>query len=142
MKIPSKYCMLIDDDPDEQEIFLVAAQEVNPDVIWRYENDPKQALASLRQSFELPDLIFLDINMPKMDGFEFITHLKRDERLRPIQVIFYSTTKDEIQIKKASTLGALAFVTKTTNHPDLCNVLRMFLNYTSICPSTINTKTI
>ena len=128
MKIPSKYCMLVDDDLDEQEIFLVAAQEVNPRIIWRYENDPKHALALLKQSPELPDLIFLDINMPKMDGFEFITRLKKDERLKPIPVIFYSTTKDERQVKKAATLGASGFVTKTNSYPDLCKVLRMFLN--------------
>ena len=127
-KIPSKYCVIIDDDAEDQELFLIAAQEVNPDVICKCERDAEQALALLKKSPETPDFIFLDINMPKMDGFEFIKLLKSDERLQKIPVIFYSTATEMEYAQKAKQLGASGFVTKTTNYADLCNLLRMFLN--------------
>jgi CheY-like chemotaxis protein len=120
-----KYCLLVDDDPDQQEIFLTAAQEVNPNLICKYEQDPEQAFELLRH--DTPDIIFLDVNMPKIDGFEFIIHLKCDDRLRSIPVIFYSTLSDEKQIERATTLGAHGFITKTNNYNHLCKLLSMFL---------------
>jgi CheY-like chemotaxis protein len=126
MKNP-KYCFLIDDDQDEQEIFLEAANEVNPNLVCKVDCDAENALLTLKQSAQLPDIIFLDINMPKMNGFEFLVHLKRDDRLKYIPVIFYSTTKDENQIERATTLGANGFITKNNSYDELCRVLKIFL---------------
>ena len=123
----AKYCLLVDDDPDEQELFFTAAQEVNPNVICKCERDPEEAFELLKRSLDIPDVIFLDVSMPKIDGFEFIIHLKCDERLRSIPVIFYSTLSDEKQIEKATTLGAEGFITKTNNYNQLCKRLSMFL---------------
>ena len=129
-KIPMKTnptCLLIDDDSDDQEIFVTAAAEVNSATTCQVISDAKDALQFLRRTSDLPDLIFLDINMPKMDGFEFLVELKRDQRLQGIPVIFYSTTKDEDQIVKATRLGASGFITKTNHYTSLCKILQHFL---------------
>lgn len=87
-------CLLIDDDSDDQEIFVSAAAEVNSGTACQVISDAQDALSFLKQTTDLPDLIFLDINMPKMNGFEFLVELKKEKRLQGIPVIFYSTTKD------------------------------------------------
>lgn len=120
-------CLLIDDDSDDQEIFVTAAAEVNSATTCQVISDANDALQFLRRTSDLPDLIFLDINMPKMDGFEFLVELKRVQRLQSIPVIFYSTTKDESQIVKATRLGASGFITKTNDYNSLCKILQHFL---------------
>lgn len=120
-------CLLIDDDSDDQEIFVAAAAEVNSATTCQVISDAREALQLLRRTSDLPDLIFLDINMPKMDGFEFLVEFKKDQRLQYIPVIFYSTTKDESQIAKATRLGASGFITKTNHYDSLCKILRRFL---------------
>lgn len=104
---------------------------VDPTTDCKVISDAEDALNFLRGSHNLPDLIFLDINMPKMDGFEFLVHLKRDQRLKTIPVIFYSTTKEESQIAKATKLSASAFVSKTNSFNSLCEVLHHFLRHES-----------
>jgi CheY-like chemotaxis protein len=60
----------------------------------------------------LPDFIFLDINMSKMDGWKCLNELKKDESLKHIPVIMYSTSSTEEEIKKAYQLGAVHFLKK------------------------------
>jgi CheY-like chemotaxis protein len=127
MNAQNKSCLLIDDDSEDQEIFVTAVREINSTTKCRVVSDAENALKLLKQTSELPDLIFLDINMPKMDGFEFLVHIKRDQRLSNIPVIFYSTTKDESQISKATKLGASAFISKTSDYKSLCEILQHFL---------------
>jgi CheY-like chemotaxis protein len=121
-------CLLIDDDSDDQQIFLGAVHEVSPTTRCSVISDAETALEILKDSVVLPDIIFLDINMPRMDGFEMIIQLKRDPRLAKIPVIFYSTTSDERQIAQATKLGATGFVTKTPDYSTLCKILAHFLN--------------
>lgn len=120
-------CLLIDDDFDDQEVFVTAAAEVNSATTCQVISDARDALQFLRRTTDLPDLIFLDINMPRMNGFEFLVELKKDERLQYIPVIFYSTTRDESQIAKATRLGASGFITKTNHYDSLCKILGHFL---------------
>ena len=75
------YCLLVDDDPDDQEMFLAATKEVYPNLTCKVENDPQRALAILKSGNQIPDIIFLNINMPKINGFEFLIHLKAEEGL-------------------------------------------------------------
>lgn len=135
MKNP-KTCLLIDDDLEDQEIFLLAAAEVSSTTNFQVISDAEEALNLLKKSSDLPDLIFLDINMPKMDGFEFLVHLNRDHKLSSIPVIFYSTTTDEKQISKATKLGASGFVSKTNSYNALCNILKNVLSVNRICGQT------
>lgn len=61
-----------------------------------------------------------------MDGFQFLVELKRDQRSQGVPVIFYSTTREECQIKKATRLGALGFITRTNHYSSLCKILQHF----------------
>ncbi len=70
----------------------------------------KLALAAARN--EAPDLILLDINMPEMDGYEVCRHLKADDRLRAIPVIFISALNENLDKVRAFGVGGVDYLTK------------------------------
>lgn len=125
MKEP-KICLLVDDDPDDQEVFLSALSDVSSTAHCLVAADGDHALELLHNEEAIPDYIFLDLNMPKMDGFELLTAIRKSKILRDIPVIVYSTTSQASQIEKAKKLGATEFFTKTHKYRDLCTLLRKY----------------
>jgi CheY-like chemotaxis protein len=105
--------VLIDDDEDDQLIFLTALKAVAPHCKCHIKNNGPEALQELRNLKENPDIIFLDLNMPKKNGFEFLAMLKKDDRFSDIPVIIFSTSEDPWDIKRAKRLGAMLYITKT-----------------------------
>jgi len=63
----------------------------------------------------LPALIMLDLNLPKMDGFEILRTIRGDSKLRVIPVIVLSSSSEERQVRRAYELGAIAYVVKPMN---------------------------
>lgn len=76
--------------------------------------DGEQALAYLRtrEDGQLPDLILLDLNMPKKDGWAVLAECKGDERLRAVPVVVFSTSSSAADIKRCYALGANSYITK------------------------------
>jgi len=101
-----------DDDGDDREIFCEAINEINPAIKVVLGKDGEETLKILSVQNELPNLIFLDINMPKMDGIECLVKIKSDDRLKGIPVIIYSTTSSKIDERKITLLGASDFILK------------------------------
>src|ERR1700749_4342251 len=115
---------LIDDDMDDVELFRDALEEVDPSVLLEYANDGHEAYRSLKaQGDALPDLVFLDISMPVYSGLQCLASFKKDERLRDLPVIMYTTSSHEPEIRLASELGAVAFVTKPNDFRILKRIL-------------------
>ncbi len=73
---------------------------------------PNGKLALLAAKKDLPDLILLDINMPEMNGYEVCQHLKADEQLRGIPVIFISALNENLDKVKAFAMGGVDYITK------------------------------
>ena len=107
--------LLIDDDDDDQFIFLAALEDVAPDSQYHISNNGLEAFEYLQTISETPDMLFLDLNMPMMNGFEFLHILKNDPRFSPIRVIIFSTSDNPDDLERAKDLGALQFVTKTAD---------------------------
>src|SRR6187549_2278515 len=104
------YIVHIDDDQDDLQMLAMLVREFNPEVDFHSIADPLIAIDFLNSRVAKPDLIFLDINMPKKNGFELMTEFKQDARLGLIPVIFYSTSGTELDIHRAKALGALGFL--------------------------------
>ena len=121
-----KICLLIDDDPDDQEIFLTALSDVSSSALCLVAPDGDRALELLYHEETMPDYIFLDLNMPRMNGFEFLAALKKSKILKNIPVIVYSTTSQQAQIEKVKKLGATEFFTKTHKYHELCSFLKKY----------------
>lgn len=117
-----------DDDSDDCELLVEALGKIDPTIECRMANDGKQALKVLDESDNLPDYIFLDVNMPVMDGKDCLVELKKDNRYKEIPVVIYSTTKDLNEITSLYELGAVDFLAKPNSFEELYRSLDRMIN--------------
>jgi CheY-like chemotaxis protein len=115
--------LLIDDDEDDQEIFTSAVAEISDTVTCDCIPDATRALATLTAKKELPDVIFLDLNMPIMNGQQFLSAIKKEKQLSAIPVIIFSTASDRATIETTRMLGAHDFITKPRSFDRLVEIL-------------------
>jgi CheY-like chemotaxis protein len=121
--------LLIDDDEDDRALFKEAVSSLDHDLQCWTANDGQQALDVLTyELIVLPDLIFLDLNMPKMSGIEFLTAIKKNRQHKNIPVIIYSTSSNPEDLRKCQELGATDFITKPSDFKELIKTLSMLLN--------------
>ncbi|WP_276484051.1 response regulator [Paraflavitalea pollutisoli] len=123
--------LLVDDDTDDAELFVEALQEIDDTVTCYAAADGRQALEHLDQHSTKPDIIFLDINMPGMNGWQCLTELKENPANKNIPVIIYSTSAAKRDRDIAAKLGALGFITKPADYQELKNILRQLLSQTN-----------
>ena len=102
----------VDDDQEDREFFCDALREIDPSITCLVAPGAMEALSLLQSHMPLPDYIFLDINMPMMDGKQCLKILKTIPQLAPIPVIMYSTSTDTREIKECYSLGAEDFLIK------------------------------
>lgn len=120
-------CLLIDDDPDDREIFGIALEDV--DRVCRYiaTENGVDALELLEDSSFIPNFIFLDLNMPLMDGKECLREIKKIPHLNHIPVIIYSTSSYQKDVEETRLLGANHFLTKPSSIKALTTLLTEIL---------------
>src|SRR5690606_6414672 len=108
-----KYFLIVDDDADDREFFKEAVTQLNSSVIVKEAEDGEVALTLLAEDRDnLPDYIFLDLNMPRKDGRAVMKALKDDPQFRKIPVFILSTSSDPNDKEDARLLGANSFITK------------------------------
>lgn len=89
----AKKILLIDDDPDDRDLFCEAIEEIALEIVCNTAPNGQKALANLNdKEIEKPDIIFLDVNMPVMNGWQCISLLQKEEAYKNIPVIMYSTS--------------------------------------------------
>jgi len=86
--------------------------------------DGEQALLMLYAAEELPDLILLDINLPRLNGLEVLASIKKDERLKDIPVIMLTTSAAEKDILTSYAHHANRFITKPVDLPRFIEVIK------------------
>jgi CheY-like chemotaxis protein len=116
--------LLIDDDTEDQEIFLSAMESVSTSVVCTTITDAREALHRLSRKDVTTDLIFLDLNMPAMTGQQFLTAIKQNDTLNHIPVIILSTSANLATIVETKQLGAKDFITKPDTFNDFISILR------------------
>lgn len=116
---------VIDDDIDDQEIFGIALDRASKNANCVFANDGIHAIEKIKndESF-IPDFIFLDMNMPRMDGSECLTELRKIPRLNHIPVYLYSTSLDAVGIDKSKSLGATDYIMKPSSIFELTDILK------------------
>ena len=124
-----KQVMLIDDDRDDAELFKEALSEINSSIVLVYHQDSRAALKQLLDSrSDLPELIFLDINMPLVSGWQCLTEFKNSEHLKDIAVIMFTTSSQSREKEIAEELGAQGFITKPSDYETLKRLLSSIIN--------------
>ena len=106
-------CLLVEDDPEDQEFFVETLHGVSSTVGCYAVSNGEEALFALTQENITPDYIFTDLNMPKMDGFEFLKNLREIEKFKQTPVIIYTSDVSRENILRAKKLGAIAIYSKT-----------------------------
>jgi len=119
--------LLIDDDEDDQELFLLAMKEIAASVECITLDNARSALTQLENRALIADVIFLDLNMPVMTGQQFLSELNKRAALSQIPVIILSTSSNTETIDQARALGAKKFITKPSNFTELKNILHRIL---------------
>lgn len=126
----AKKILLVDDDTDDREFFCEALDDIASDTFCYTVSDGRQAITEMdKKNIETPDLIFLDINMPIMNGWQCLSVLKEREEYKNIPVIMYSTSSSPEDITKAKQLGALCFLSKPAAFNDLKNSLEIVISH-------------
>ncbi|HLH38390.1 MAG TPA: response regulator [Bryobacteraceae bacterium] len=111
--------LLVEDNETDIWLFQEAFQALSIAHDLEIARDGERALARLRDNPK-PDLILLDINMPKLDGFEVLTAIRDDPNLCVIPVIMLSSSRDQRDVRRAHALGANSYLCKaTTDFADL-----------------------
>lgn len=119
-----KHIFLIDDDEDDRWLFAEALARTVPDVLCSTASTGQEAITVLSSMKDLPDFIFLDLNMPGMDGKKCLSQLKSDQRLRSVPVIVYSTSNFHKDMDETKALGASEFIIKPADYTALCDMFK------------------
>lgn len=109
--------LLVEDSPGDVRLTLEAFRDANTLVNLHVATDGADAMAFLRRTGShvgapRPDLILLDLNLPKMDGREVLAHIKEDENLKMIPTVILTTSEAEADIVKSYQLRANCYLTK------------------------------
>ena len=124
MTLLKKIFLLADDDTDDTQLFLEALEAVDPSVVCYCASDGSEVLNILSNK-ERPQVIFLDVNMPGMNGWQCLKEIKNTEAYKQIPVIMYSTSAHEREVYIALDLGAICFFTKPHDFNELKNILQV-----------------
>ena len=128
-KIPNgEYVLLAEDDKDDYMIFSDAFHEVNLNLELFHVNNGIELMTFLNQkTLALPQMIFLDLNMPLKNGFECLQELKASERLKNVPVIIYTTSNSPVDIEKSLKGKAHLYITKPRSFNQLKKVMQKVL---------------
>jgi chemotaxis family two-component system response regulator Rcp1 len=121
--------LLVEDNPGDVRLITEALNDAKIHVHITAVHDGVEALALLRREGDysraaLPDLILLDLNLPRMNGHEVLATIKQDERLRRIPVVIVTSSKADQDIAASYDLHANCFVTKPVDLDQFFNVVQ------------------
>lgn len=120
----------IDDDPFDQRLLAEALRETNVPIELRHESNGQAAFQLLREGRSdgrspwRPHIIICDLNMPVMNGIEFLEELKADPVLRPIPVIILSTSNLSMDVVRAYRHHANCYIRKPMEFEELCAIAK------------------
>jgi CheY-like chemotaxis protein len=120
--------LLVDDDPGDVLMIEEALESIGAPRKIFVVNDGEEAVSFLRQTGSFnkaprPDVVLLDLNMPRMDGRQVLAVIKADEVLRSIPIVVLTTSQSPADILSSYSLHANAYVTKPMNLDDLTDVV-------------------
>lgn len=124
------HILLADDDEEDREFFKEAIYEITTSVKLTTANDGVELLNILEKlTNDLPDLIFLDLNMPCKNGFECLEELKMSDKWKDIPVLIYSTTANYEQVNLTYQKGANLYIQKPHTYDGIVEMLKKIFEF-------------
>jgi CheY-like chemotaxis protein len=118
--IKTNIYFIVDDDIDDQQFLIEALVENNPFSQCFTASNGEEAITQLTNAIvPTPDVIFLDLNMPRLNGKQCLVMLKNSPSFQHIPVVIYSTTSNKQEIQEINELGASYFLIKPDSFKEL-----------------------
>jgi CheY-like chemotaxis protein len=138
--VPDRMLILLaDDDEDDRVLIEEALKDSQMRARLRTVEDGEELLDYLKRRGEYgegevprrPELVLLDLNMPRVNGHEALERIKQDPELRSIPVIVFTTSTSEDDVERSYDAGCNTYITKPRSYPDLIDVMKTFSKYWS-----------
>ena len=137
---PIRY-LLVEDQAPDQFYTEVLIRNDQPKATVEVAADGRQALDALMRASDLapvgavpaPDVILLDINMPRMNGFEFLLAVKSDDLLKVIPVVILTTSNQNSDVLESYRLGAAGYIVKSADYQEFVEMINVLNRYWSVC---------
>lgn len=126
----NKFILVIDDDEDDTEIFIEAIKTLDNTIDVTIANNSLKALEDLKVSTQLPDYIFLDMQMPYLNGKEFLDEVLKIQRLKNLKIIFYSSHSSSFLEQSVQQHKEIRYLNKPNSFKDLVKKLGELLDET------------
>jgi CheY-like chemotaxis protein len=134
-KIGIRSIVLADDDSDDIDIFKDSLNEVHSDIRLESVSNGKQLMELI--SHFLPDLLFIDLDMPVKNGLECLVEIRSNPKMESLPVIVFSSTTRPANIQTAYEMGAHLFLIKSSSYEDYKSALKAILTMDWTNPSMI-----
>ena len=120
---------IVDEDEDDRNLFIEAVKEIDATIECTSAINGEQALTLLTDhKNSLPDFIFLDLRMPRIDGKKCLFEIKNNERLKHIPVVIFTTSRDVEESKDLKEMGAFHFISKPNNPEEIYYLISFVLD--------------
>lgn len=127
---PGKTILLIEDDQVDAMTVERAFSEIKVENSIKKVSQGEEALEYLQlNKSQRPGIIFLDLNMPRMNGIEFLNVLKKDEDLKTIPVVIFTTSNEEKDKLECFRLGVAGYMIKPLNYKDFLKIIAAIDTY-------------
>jgi CheY-like chemotaxis protein len=126
--------LLVEDDAGDIDLTKEALEESKLQVNLNIVRDGVEAIAYLRREGEYtqatrPDLILLDLNLPRLNGHEVLQEIKNDDKLKAIPIVVLSTSDTHEDIRSSYNLGANCYIKKTLDMDKFIEIVRSIENF-------------
>lgn len=121
--------LVVDDDPDDQLLIQAAFEQDSTRYQLHFACDGTDVLENIERPRFLPDLILLDLNMPLINGFDVLRHLKSSPSYRHVPVVILTTSDQQSDVDRAYELGANTFISKPANQQLLVELAQQIRGY-------------
>jgi CheY-like chemotaxis protein len=127
-EIQIKNILLAEDDEEDVILFNTVLSELNQSIIVTVAADGILLMALLKQATSLPEIIFLDLNMPHKNGFECLSEIKGNKKWNSIKIVILSTSSQAQQIENAYKGGADLYLAKPVSYTQFKNMMEKCLS--------------
>jgi CheY-like chemotaxis protein len=126
--------LMIDDDAEDRMLMQDMFAEIGVPDVAHYEESGETALSYLNalSENELPSVIVLDLNMPKLNGTQVLRKLKENKKFKDITVIIYSTSVNHIEKEQTLKLGAHSYVIKPSSYEECLEKAKYFHHLSAV----------
>jgi CheY-like chemotaxis protein len=120
--------LLVDDDKDDRFFFQEAFKEVKAETAIETLADGDQLIKRLNGTAKLPDLLFLDLNLPRKNGSECLQEIRSNDKWKELVVVIYSTSSSERDINETFSKGANLYIKKPNDFFSLIDIISHVMN--------------